>query len=219
MRVVRSFVRRDGRLTAGQENALKYLWPVYGLEPHTPIDSICPKNKAVVLEIGFGTGDSLAQMATADPDNFYIGIEVHRPGVGQLLKLTQDLGLNNLRIYSRDAVEILQQCVPDQFLDKIQIFFPDPWPKKRHHKRRLIRAEFAQQLANKLKQGGLLHIATDWQDYAEHCVQVLDKLDCFANTAQTPPYVPRPPHRPLTKFEQRGQKLGHEVWDLVYETR
>ena len=216
-RVIRSFVRREGRLTAGQQRALKNLWPLYGLEHDGQLDQHIAADRNIVLEIGFGMGDSLAQMAADKPDTLFIGIEVHRPGVGHLLKLVQTHKLNNVRIYNADAVEILTHCIPDHFLQKIQIFFPDPWHKKRHHKRRLIQTAFLRLFALKLKPGGLFHIATDWQDYAEHCVEALSQVPEFKNTATTPPYCPRPSFRLLTKFEQRGRRLGHGVWDLIYQ--
>ncbi|MDH5326126.1 MAG: tRNA (guanosine(46)-N7)-methyltransferase TrmB [Gammaproteobacteria bacterium] len=220
-RIVRSFVRRDGRLTAGQAKALNDLWPLYGLDPHIPL---CRAEQIpMVLEIGFGTGDSLVQMAKNDPEKVFVGIEVHRPGVGHLLKRISAEHIENIKIYCADAVEVLQQCIADESLHTVQIFFPDPWHKKRHHKRRLIQAPFLHLLARKLQPEGIVHIATDWQDYAEHCVAAFSTLEdseptaLFRNLAPTPPYSPRPPQRPLTKFEQRGQRLGHDVWDLLYQ--
>lgn len=214
-RVIRSFVRREGRLTAGQQRALESLWPHYGLEADTPLNQVA-SDKDIVLEIGFGMGDSLAHMAAANPEGLFVGIEVHRPGVGHLLKLIQEQNLDNIRIYCTDAVDVLTHCIQDNCLQKVQIFFPDPWHKKRHHKRRLIQPAFLRLLATKLKPGGVLHIATDWQNYAEHCVEALDQVSAFQNTSSTPPYSPRPDFRPMTKFEQRGQRLGHGVWDLIY---
>lgn len=215
-RQVRSFVRRDGRLTAGQKKALDELWPLYGIEPSAHLGTATGYDKPVVLEIGFGTGDSLAQMALENPNRLYVGIEVHRPGVGYLLKLIQQYQLENVRIYCADAVEILKHCIPDTTLDAVQIFFPDPWHKKRHHKRRLIQAPFVELVTSKLSRQGILHIATDWQEYAEHCLNILKTVPGLQNTATTTLYSQRPDSRPMTKFEQRGQRLGHEVWDLIF---
>ena len=218
-RHIKSFVRREGRLTIGQQRALDELLPVYGLnEKTTQIDlntvfgRHCPK----ILEIGFGDGTSLAQQADNNPDNDFIGIEVHRPGVGHLLGELQQHGLNNVRVYCADAVEVITHCLPDQVLDGVQIFFPDPWHKTRHHKRRLVQVNFVKLIQQKLKPGGTLHFATDWEDYAKYMIKVMQQVPGFINTAKEGHFVPRPSYRPLTKFEQRGQRLGHGVWDLVY---
>ena len=218
-RTIRSFVRREGRMTAGQKKAFESLWPEFGLDAGQTLPSIhAPfgQTATVVLEIGFGMGDSLAQQAASNPQHHYIGIEVHRPGVGHLLSLIAKHELNNIRIYCADAVEALTHCIPGASLDVVQIFFPDPWPKKRHHKRRLIQPPLISLIASKLTPGGKLHLATDWENYAEHMLQVMNACPQFSNTDINGLYVPRPQSRPLTKFETRGKRLGHGVWDLVF---
>jgi tRNA (guanine-N7-)-methyltransferase len=170
----------------------------------------------VILEIGFGMGQSLVAMAEAAPQQDFIGIEVHRPGVGRLLHSMVERHIGNIRIYCDDAVEVLQQCIPDNSLAGVQIFFPDPWHKKKHHKRRLIQPDFVQLLRGKLGVGGVLHVATDWQEYAEHILAVMEAAPGFKNQMGNG-YAPRPDSRPTTKFEQRGERLGHGVWDLLFE--
>jgi len=212
-------VRREGRMTAGQKKAFDALWPQFGLnpdEPLTDIQSPFEKPAPVILEIGFGMGDSLAQQAAAEPQYNYIGIEVHRPGVGHLLALIAANELSNIRIYNADAVEVLNRCIPDASLTKVQIFFPDPWPKKRHHKRRLIQTPIVNLIGQKLMPDGLLHLATDWENYAQHMLEVLEASPLLTNTATDGLFVERPASRPLTKFETRGQRLGHGVWDLIF---
>ena len=219
LRKIRSFVRREGRLTTGQQHALDTLWPKYGIDiSDTTLDlgSIFGNEKPVILEIGFGNGDSLAQMAKDNPGLNYLGIEVHRPGVGHLLYLIEEQGIENLRIMSEDAVEIISNQIPEQALTGIQLFFPDPWPKKKHHKRRIVQPEFVKLLASRLKPGGFFHMATDWENYAEHMLEVMSAAEDFENSTQGGDFIPRPESRPLTKFEQRGQRLGHGVWDLLY---
>lgn len=218
-RRIRSFVRREGRLTSGQQRALEELLPRYGLPVETGIlnfDTEFGRLRPRILEIGFGNGTSLAQQARENPDIDFIGIEVHRPGVGHLLAELERMSLDNVHVTCSDAVEILHHCIPDLALDGVQIFFPDPWPKKRHHKRRLVQQDFIQLIARKLKTGATLHLATDWQDYANHMLAVCDSVNSLRNSAAQGGFIPRPPFRPLTKFEQRGQRLGHGVWDLVY---
>ncbi len=224
-RAIRSFVTRPGRMTTGQARALAELGPRFVLphDPGTPdlvaaalaqarADGQAPTR--AVLEIGFGMGQATAHIASLLPDTLFIGCEVHEPGVGALLKLIGQLELTNVRIVQHDAVEVLQHMIAPGTLDGIHVFFPDPWPKKRHHKRRLIQPPFVQELAERLKPGGILHCATDWQPYAEQMLAVLDAEPLLANTAEG--YAPRPDYRPLTKFEQRGLRLGHGVWDLVF---
>lgn len=216
---IRSFVRRGGRLTNGQKSALKTLWPIYGVDNSASIvdlDVLFGRPTAKVLEIGFGMGDSLATMALSNSDIDYLGIEIHRPGIGHLLSLAKKSNIKNLRIINQDAVEALQTNIPDQSFDTIQIFFPDPWPKQRHHKRRLIQPEFSDMLIKKLKFGGKLHLATDWEDYAQHMLNVLNKLQKISNTSHQGTFIERPLSRPITKFERRGTNLGHKVWDLLY---
>ena len=217
-RPIRSYVLRQGRITQAQQTALDLLWPHYGLEPNDLLEPIrvFGRSAPLIAEIGFGNGESLAHMAAATPEHDFIGIEVHRPGVGHLLMKIRELGLTNVRVYCADAVEILTTCIADGSLDRIQVFFPDPWHKKRHHKRRLVSAPFAELVAAKLKPDGILHCATDWEDYALHMLEVLEGSAPFANLAGTGRYSERPEYRPLTKFEHRGQRLGHGVWDLLY---
>ncbi len=222
MRTVRSFVRREGRLTPGQQKALDDLWPLFGIEdtgPELNFDQLFGRTASRVLEIGFGNGSSLAEMAAKQTDADFIGVEVHRPGVGQLLNLIKQHELSNLRVACTDAVELLKTRIANQSLDRVQLYFPDPWHKKRHHKRRIIQPVFVNLLAKKLKSGGHLHMATDWQDYAEQMLDDLSASDDFVNSAPDGAYIARPDYRPLTKFEQRGQRLGHGVWDLLFKRK
>ncbi len=216
-RPIRSFVLRAGRLGTGQQKALEELGPRFVL-PYRPepldLTAIFGREAKRILEIGFGMGLATAQIARDHPDTDYLGVEVHTPGVGALLKLIGELELTNLRIIQHDAVEVLRHMIPAAALDGIHVFFPDPWHKKRHHKRRLIQAAFVELLASRLKAGGYLHLATDWEDYAEQMLAVLAANPLLRNTAAG--YAPRPDYRPLTKFEQRGLRLGHGVWDLVF---
>lgn len=219
MRRIRSFVRREGRLTKGQERALQELWPVMGVEfrdEMLDLAQLFGRDAPVVLEIGFGMGKSLVEMAAAAPEKNFIGIEVHRPGVGACLSSAQDAGITNLRLFCHDAVEVLGQMIPDQSIDTLQLFFPDPWHKARHHKRRIVQPAFVQMLRPKLKIGGVFHMATDWENYAEHMLEVMQSAEGFVNTVELGDYAPRPDSRPLTKFEQRGHRLGHGVWDLLF---
>jgi tRNA (guanine-N7-)-methyltransferase len=215
---VRSFVRREGRLTPGQQKALDEFWPRYGLPATEQFDPVAAfgRQAPLTLEIGFGDGASLAAMAAQDPDSDFIGIEVHRPGVGRLLKSIDAQQLPNIRLFCADAVEILNRCIDDHSLDRVLLLFADPWPKTKHHKRRIVQPAFVSLLADKLKGGGLLHMATDWQAYAGHMLDVLEASTAFRNTAGAGCYAPRPAYRPVTKFELRGQRLGHGVWDLLY---
>lgn len=219
-RTIRSYSLRQGRLTAGQQNALETLWPIYGLPSHRTLDApaIFGREAPVVVEIGFGNGESLVQMALDQPDTDFVGIEVHRPGIGHLLLQLKDRAISNVRIYGADAVEILTQNVADESLTGVNLFFPDPWPKNRHHKRRLVNADFLKLIVRKLKPNGFFHAATDWQDYAEHMLGMLKACSGLRNSRGTPPspYSTRPLQRPLTKFEARGRRLGHNVWDLIF---
>lgn len=221
-RKIRSFVLRQGRLTPAQERAFESAWPAFGLEyQKTPIDlnEIFGRTNAKtdakkVLEIGFGMGDATAKIAQTLPEHDFLAVEVHAPGVGALLKLIEEEDIDNIRIIQHDAVEVLNNMLADASLDGVHIFFPDPWHKKRHNKRRLIQAEFVKLLCSKLKVGAYLHVATDWEEYAEWVLEVLQAEPQLKNTAET--YAEKPSYRPLTKFENRGIKLGHGVWDLVY---
>lgn len=218
-RRIRSFVLRQGRLTKGQERALETGLPKFGI-PYSPerINLDEQFNRAEskkILEIGFGMGETTAKIALTLPDCDFLAVEVHTPGVGGLLKLIEEQALTNIRIIQHDVVEVLQNMLPETSLDGVHIFFPDPWHKKRHHKRRLIQAEFVKLLCSRLKAGGYLHVATDWQEYAEWVLEVLGAESQLKNTAKD--YAQKPSYRPLTKFENRGIKLGHGVWDMVFE--
>jgi tRNA (guanine-N7-)-methyltransferase len=218
-RPIRSFMRRQGRITAAQDAALENLWPVFGLTPGTPfrLQEVFGREAPTILEIGFGNGESLAKMAAEAPEKDFIGIEVHRPGVGHLLLKIDELGLNNVRVYCADAVEVLTTEIAANSLDGVQVFFPDPWHKKRHHKRRLINPEFVSLLTEKLRPGGILHCATDWEDYAHQMLEVLGSEPYLRNRTGRGNFSERPDSRPLTKFEARGHRLGHGVWDLLFE--
>ncbi len=215
---IRSFIRRQGRITLAQAKALEELWPHYGLDPEVSLNAWedFGREAPLILEIGFGNGDSLATMAAENPAADYVGIEVHRPGVGHLLLKIEEQGLSNLRVYCADAIDILTHCVADASLDRVQLFFPDPWHKKRHNKRRIVNAGFLDLVCRKLKRGGIFHAATDWEPYAEHMAEALEACPELTSLMEGLPYSPRPDYRPLTKFESRGQRLGHGVWDLLY---
>jgi tRNA (guanine-N7-)-methyltransferase len=218
-RTVRSFVTRAGRVTAAQKRALVELWPRFGVAFESrllDLDALFGRRAPRVMEIGFGNGDHVAAIAKAHPQCDYLGVEVHRPGVGRLLLAIEEHALTNLRIVCHDAVAVLEQQIPPRSLDEVLILFPDPWPKKRHHKRRLIQAPFVALLADRLKRGGVLRLATDWQPYAEQMLEVLDADPQLANVAAHERYMPRPAQRARTRFEQRGERLGHAVWDLAY---
>ncbi|MEW6312548.1 MAG: tRNA (guanosine(46)-N7)-methyltransferase TrmB [Pseudomonadota bacterium] len=216
-RPIRSYVLRQGRVSNAQGRAHETLMPKYGI-PYAPqpLDRVAAfgRSAPVILEIGFGMGETTAHIAQQHPHNNYLALEVHTPGVGSLLKQIDELGLTNLRVIQHDAVEVLRNMIAPETLAGAHIFFPDPWPKKRHHKRRLLQAEFVKLLAGRLQPGGYLHAATDWQEYAEHILAVLSAEPMLQNTAAG--YAPRPAYRPITKFEQRGLKLGHGVWDIVF---
>ena len=219
-RPIRSFVLRAGRMGPGQQRALDELGPRFVLPYRTePLDLAATfgRDAPTVLEIGFGMGDATAQIAAAMPGTNFIGIEVHAPGVGALLKRIGERSLTNLRLVQHDAVEVLEHMIAPASLAGVHIYFPDPWHKKRHHKRRLIQPAWVRQLSARLAPGGYLHCATDWQPYAEQMLEVLGAEPSLVNSAEG--YAPRPAWRPLTKFEQRGLKLGHGVWDLLFTRR
>jgi len=219
-RRIRSFVLRQGRFTPAQQRAFDELWPRFGLEfegAPRDFDGVFRRNAKRVLEIGFGNGEALRYAAAHDRDRDYLGIEVHAPGVGRLLNGLAADASDHVRLYHYDAVEVLEREIADGSLDEIRIYFPDPWHKKRHRKRRLLNAAFATLLVRKLAPGGRLHLATDWRDYAEQMWDVLDAAEGLRNRAGPRGGVPRPPWRPQTHFESRGQRLGHEVFDLLYE--
>lgn len=210
---IRSYVRRAHRMTPGQARALQELWPCYGLSVEAGwLDS----ESEYILEIGFGMGQSLLTMAAQYPEKKFIGIEVHRPGIGALLASAARQNINNVRIYENDAEVILKQCIRNETLSKIQIFFPDPWPKQRHQKRRLIQTEFVRLLEHKLKPGGYLHLATDWQDYAKQMLNIVENMPTFSNCAGAGQYLSHRNGRPLTKFEQRGLNASHPIRDLLF---
>lgn len=218
LRKIRSFVRRQGRLTPGQQLALDSLWDTYCLDPNEPcdFDAVFVRTAPMIVEIGFGNGESLAEMAKKHPEQNFLGIEVHRPGIGHLMLLLDRDGVTNVRIFCHDAVDILQHQIADASLAGVHLFFPDPWPKKKHHKRRIVSLEFCQLIAKKLQPGGYFHAATDWQNYAENMLKVLSSATNFTNASATGDYCLRPSSRPMTKFEQRGLRLGHGVWDIVF---
>ena len=218
-RAVRSFVRRAGRLTGAQRQAVERHWPAFGLEPSGVLDfsAVFGRSAKCSMEIGFGMGDALVELAAATPERDFLGVEVHEPGIGRVLRGISESSLANVRIVRGDAVDLLRHHIADHSLDTVLVFFPDPWPKKRHHKRRLIQPAFVALLAGKLSAGGRLHLATDWQDYALHIRDVVNADQRFRNLAADGGFSPRPATRPVTKFEARGTRLGHGVWDLVYE--
>lgn len=216
-RPVRSFVLRQGRMSKGQTRAYETMMSKFGLAYHEEtldMTKLFGRTAPRILEIGFGMGDSTAKIAQDHPENDYLCIEVHTPGVGSLLKKIEELGLRNIRIIQHDAVEVLRHMLASAVLDGVHIFFPDPWHKKRHHKRRLIQAEFTALVSDRLKPGGYFHAATDWEEYAIHILETLRGEHSLTNSAED--YAPRPEYRPLTKFEQRGLRLGHGVWDMVF---
>ena len=219
-RPIRSFVLRQGYMSKGQQRAYDTLMPVLGVgyQPQVAdLDAVFGRAAPKVVEIGFGMGGATADIAQARPDTDYLGVEVHGPGVGSLLKLVEERQLGNVRIVQHDAVEVLRHMIAPASLHGVHIFFPDPWHKKRHNKRRLIQPPFVALLASRIKPGGYLHLATDWEDYAIQMLEVLSQEATLENTADG--YAPRPDYRPLTKFEQRGLRLGHGVWDLVFRQR
>jgi tRNA (guanine-N7-)-methyltransferase len=218
-RAIRSFVIRAGRITVAQKRALQELWPEYGLEFDAvalDLDALFGRRATRTLEIGFGNGDHLAALAAAHPETDFIGIEVHRPGVGALLLSAQRLGLHNLRVICHDAVEVLEHQIPAGSLDELLLLFPDPWPKKRHNKRRIVNAAFVELVANRLRPGGVLRLATDWEPYAAEMLATLGASASFVNEAGASGYVERPAHRDATRFERRGTRLGHGIRDLAF---
>jgi len=219
-RAIKSFVMRSGRMTEGQQRGLDQGWPKFGMEPAAGMqdfDQLFGRSAPRTFEIGFGMGQATLEVAAAAPDEDFIGVEVHRPGVGALLNGMLTQNLSNIRVYSWDAIEVLRDCVADGSLDRLLLFFPDPWHKSRHHKRRIVQPEWAQLVRQKLKIGGVLHMATDWEAYAEHMLDVMSAAPGYRNLAADGRYVPRPAERPVTKFERRGERLGHGVWDLKFQ--
>ena len=219
-RRIRSFVVRAGRMTEGQQRAYDENWDEYGLELEGGMlnySGLFGNDGPVTVEIGFGMGDSLIEMARRAPEKNFIGIEVHPPGVGRLLARAKEEGLTNIRVFCDDAIEVLATRIPDASLHCVQLFFPDPWHKKRHKKRRIVQPEFAQTIRNKLSIGGTFHMATDWEPYSEHMMEVMSAAKGYKNQAGDGKFSPQPDFRPVTKFQKRGEKLGHGVWDLIFE--
>jgi len=218
LRRIRSFVRREGRMTRAQRRAFVECWGRFGVDSGAAtleLERLFGRRAPLVLEIGFGDGESLVAMAMVHPEMDYLGIEVYRPGIGHVLLRAEALDLSNLRVMCADAVEVLRQ-LPDESLERIQIFFPDPWPKVRHHKRRLIQPPFVEMLVSKLRWAAQLHVATDCEDYAHSILNVLRAVPELANEADGDGFAARPAYRPLTRFERRGRRLGHEVWDVLF---
>lgn len=212
-------MRRQGRLTEGQSRALEQYWDDYGLtlaDGRLDYAALFGNAYPVILEIGFGNGASLLQMAQHAPQKNFIGVEVHRPGVGKLINDAHQAGVNNVKVFCEDAIEVLAHNIADSSLDGVQLFFPDPWHKKKHNKRRIVQPEFAQTIRGKLKIGGYFHMATDWEPYAQQMLEVMSAAEGFTNQAGAGNYAPKPDYRPNTKFEKRGERLGHGVWDLVF---
>jgi len=239
-RSIRSFVIRAGRITEAQQRALEEQWPKYGVEFVSPegaaagspdsapagaparpldLDALFGRRAPRVVEIGFGNGENLAALATAHPERDYLGIEVHRAGVGRLMLAAENAKLTNVRISCHDAVEVLEHQLPEQSLDEVLILFPDPWHKKRHHKRRLVQPPFISLVASRLKHGGVLRLATDWEPYAMQMLEVLSASDALVNTSPDGRFIEKPAERITTRFEKRGQRLGHGVWDLAFRRK
>lgn len=218
-KAIRSYVIRAGRMTPAQRLAFDHTWDYYGLhldDGLLDVEQAFGASAPLIVEIGFGMGDSLLQMARAAPHCNFVGVEVHPPGVGSIMRQATDAGLNNLRIYMADAVDVLEECIPESSLDRLQLYFPDPWHKKKHLKRRLVQAPFMQLLRSRLRVGGVFHMATDWQPYAEHALDVMTHAEGYYNCVGLDCYAEKPDYRPETKFERRGERLGHGVWDLLF---
>ncbi len=222
-RRIRSYVLREGRMTEGQRAAFARLWPRFGIDYDEALtlepQRVFGNAFATYLEIGFGNGDALLQMARSHPQRNFLGIEVHRPGVGHLLLELERAELSNVRVLRQDATAILGHALPTACLDGVYLFFPDPWPKRKHHKRRIVQSGFVSELARVIRPGGFVHMATDWHDYARHMLSTLQACAAFENSSSDGAYAPRPPERALTRFEQRGQRMGHGVWDLLFRRR
>lgn len=218
---IRSYVIRAGRMTDGQKNAFDKWWPFYGLKLASGAinpEEVFGRKAPLVLEIGFGMGDSLLQMAKQEPDKDFIGIEVHPPGVGRLINLAGNDDVKNLRVYMADAKDVLEDCIPDAGIDRFQLYFPDPWHKKKHHKRRIVQREFLTMIAEKMAPEGIVHLATDWEHYAEHMMEVMcAEINNFQNISEEYCFSEKPEFRPETKFERRGERLGHGVWDILFK--
>ena len=217
---IRSFVIRAGRMTDGQKNAFDTWWPTYGLslfDGEFKPEEVFGRSAPLVLEIGFGMGDSLLEMAKADPEKDFIGIEVHPPGVGRLISGAGNEGVKNLKVFMADAHDVLEDCIPDDSLARMQLFFPDPWHKKKHNKRRILQPSFIETVRAKLKPGGIFHMATDWENYADDAMEKMCLATGYKNAAPDYLFSAQPEYRPTTKFERRGERLGHGVWDIIFE--
>jgi len=222
IRTIHSFVKREGRLTTGQQQAIDTQWSEFGVDysaEQININEIFKRDAITILEIGFGNGESLWQMAQACPEKNYFGIEVHRPGVGHLLRLVESSDCKNIRVSNHDAIDVLQKQIADSSIDRVQLFFPDPWHKKKHNKRRIVQENFLIEVARILKPNGIFHLATDWEHYAKQMLSTLNASELFNNLSADNAYIEKPVERPTTKFEKRGQKLGHGVWDLLFQKK
>jgi tRNA (guanine-N7-)-methyltransferase len=218
-RTIRSFVQRAGRITRAQERALAELLPRFGIAfapAPLDLDAAFGRRAPRVMEIGIGDGETLLTLAAEHPGTDFLGVEVHRPGIGHCLLGIESASLGNIRLISHDAVDVLEHQIPDGSLDEVLLYFPDPWPKKRHHKRRIVQPDFVGLVARKLRPGGVFRLATDWAPYAAHMIEVLGQSPFFENASPAGDYVPRPDSRPATRFERRGERLGHEVFDLEF---
>ena len=219
-RAIKSFVVRSGRMTPGQEKAYEEQWGHYGVDADEQVldfELLFARQAPVILEIGFGMGDSMLEMAARHPENNYLGIEVHKPGVGRVLANISEQSLSNLKVMKFDAVEVLKKQIKDNSLSAVYLFFPDPWHKTRHQKRRIVQDDFIQLIRKKLMPHGQFHMATDWEHYARQMLRTMKDAPGFSNCAADGEYIPRPEHRPITKFERRGERLGHGVWDILFE--
>ncbi|MCU7939214.1 MAG: tRNA (guanosine(46)-N7)-methyltransferase TrmB [gamma proteobacterium symbiont of Bathyaustriella thionipta] len=219
-RAIKSFVVRSGRMTPGQEKAYDEQWVHYGIDANGQMldfEQLFTRQAPVILEIGFGMGDSLLEIAARHPENNYLGIEVHKPGVGRVLANISEQSLTNLKVMKFDAVEVLSKQIQDNSLSAVYLFFPDPWHKTRHQKRRIVQDDFIQLIRKKLMPHGQFHMATDWEHYARQMLRSMKTAPGFTNCADDGEYIPRPEHRPVTKFERRGERLGHGVWDILFE--
>jgi tRNA (guanine-N7-)-methyltransferase len=219
-RKIRSFVKREGRMTPGQTHAYETMMPIYGFDYQKQLldfKALFGNDAPVSIEIGFGMGASLVEQAVCYPERNFIGIEVHRPGVGSLLVKMKEAGINNIRVISHDAVEVLSDMLADSSIELLQLFFPDPWHKRKHHKRRIVNPEFVQFLHRKIQTNGHFHMATDWQDYAKHMLKVMRAAEGWQNCSASDDYIPKPENRPSTKFQKRGEGLGHGMWDLMFK--
>lgn len=217
---IRSYVLRSGRITDSQRKAFETHWSSFGLELGSgklDTESTFGSTAVLVVEIGFGMGDSLLKMAQASPHQHFIGIEVYSPGVGSLMRRAQEIGLKNLRVYLADANDVIEECFNENTIDRIQLFFPDPWHKKKHNKRRIVTHNFVQLVRSRLNLDGVFHMSTDWKAYAEQMLEIMEQSDGFSNCAGAGKFSVKPNYRPLTKFEIRGERLGHDVWDLVFK--